>query len=305
VDGQVSFGFSRKADRSVSTYDQRHTINGTFIYDLPFGKGRQFLTRAWKPVEFLAGGWTVTGIERLNSGFPYIPVLADANQLGDLTHTARPDVNPGVPLLNPLWNRNCPTGAGCEPYLNPSAFFRPPLGERGKAPLTLDGFRGPWGQFLDISVQKSFRLGEKRSVQFRVDALNLLNHPVFRTYPNNAGGTDFMGAPSTVALSNADYNTWAAANNQPLQSTAAGAALLTQINNMVASQRNAAGVLPVNFFSVPLPADFWGKAPTSYDITTLNGFKYFRLRQAYTTSFGDLYSAGLSRFIQFGVKLYF
>ena len=41
VGGQVAFGGTRANDRSVSTYDQRHVIHGTVIYDLPFGKGRQ------------------------------------------------------------------------------------------------------------------------------------------------------------------------------------------------------------------------------------------------------------------------
>jgi hypothetical protein len=305
TDGQVAFGGTRQNDRSVSTYDQRYTLNGTFIYDLPFGRGRKYLAHAPWYLDFVTGGWTVTGIARANSGFPYIPVLADANLLGDLTHTARPDIQPGVPLLNPLYDRNCPTGAGCQPYLNPSAFSRPALGALGTAPRTLDGARGPWAQFLDLSVQKNFRLGEKRRLQFRVDALNLLNHPVFRTFPNNAGGTDFNGAPSTAVLSAADYNTWAAANGQPLAATAAGTALLNQINANVATQRNALGVLPLNFFAVKLPDNFYGKAATSYDIRTLEGFKNFRLRQAYVTSFGDLYQPGQARYIQFGVKLYF
>ena len=42
VGGQVVFGGTRAEDRSVSTYDQRHVIHGSAIYDLPFGRGRQF-----------------------------------------------------------------------------------------------------------------------------------------------------------------------------------------------------------------------------------------------------------------------
>ncbi|MCX6633307.1 MAG: hypothetical protein NTW28_37400, partial [Candidatus Solibacter sp.] len=205
------------------------------------------------------------------------------------------------------WSRGCPTGNGCQPYVNPAAFSRPALGKLGTAPRTLDGVRGPVAQNLDVSVQKSFRLGEsgKRRIQFRGDALNILNHPVFRVYPNNAGGTDFMGAPSTAALTAADYNTWATATNQPQSTTPAGTALLTQINANVNAQKNAAGVLPINFFAVKLPENFYGNAAASYDITTLNGFKLFRLRQAYNTSFGDLYQRGGSRYIQLGLKIYF
>ena len=46
-------------------------------------------------------------------------------------------------------------------------------------------------------------------------------------------------------------------------------------------------------------------ALAAYDITTPNGFKLFRLRQQYNTGGGVLYNSGTSRFIQFGVKLYF
>lgn len=307
TDGQVAFGGTRRNDRSVSVYDQRHSLNGTIIYDLPFGRGRHFGGNVWKPVDFAMGGWTIAGIERLNSGFPYAPVLADTNQVGDLTHTARPDMVPGVPLINPLYDRNCPTGANCQPYLNPAAFSRPALGRLGTAPRTLDGARGPWAQYVDLSLQKNFRLGEngKRRLQFRADALNLLNHPVFRVFPNNAGGTDFMGAPSTAALSAADYNTWAAANGQPLSATAAGTTALNNINAMVNAQKNSLGVLPTNFFSIPLPQNFFGQQAPSYDITTLNGFKLFRLRQAYNSGFGDLYQRGGSRYLQVGLKLFF
>jgi hypothetical protein len=307
TDGQVAFGAPRYLDRSVSTYDQRHVINGTAIYDLPFGRGRRIGAGLWKPIDFFVGGWTLSAIERLNSGFPYAPALSDSNQIGDLTHTARPDMIPGVPLINPLWSSTCPIGAGCQPYVNPSAFARPALGRLGTAPRTLDGVRGPWAQILDFSVQKSWKIGEsgKRRLQFRADGLNLLNHPVFRVFPNNAGGTDFMGAPSTAALSAADYNTWATANNQPLSSTTAGTALLNQINTMVNSYKNAAGILPTNFFSVPLAQNFFGKQPANFDITTIDGFKQFRLRQAYNTAFGDLYQRGGSRYIQFGLKFFF
>lgn len=308
VDGQIAFGGTRANDRSVSTFDQRHVFNNSVVYDLPFGRGRRFLANTWKPLDLAAGGWTMAGIARFNSGFPYIPTIADANFAGDLTHTIRPNIVPGVPLLNPLWSRTCPIGANCQPYLNPAAFERPALGQLGNAPRTLDSVRGPWAQFLDLSIQKNWNLGEggKRRIQFRVDGLNVLNHPTFRVSPNNAGGTDFMtNAPSTAALSSSDYNTWASANGQPAANTTAGAALLTQINNTVNAQKNAKGVLPLNFFSVPVPQNFWGLQPQNFDIRTLDGFKLFRLRQVYNTGFGDLYNVAQPRYIQFGVKIFF
>jgi hypothetical protein len=306
--GQVLFGGTRANDRSVSSYDQRHVIHGSAIYDLPFGRGRQYLNHAWKPLDWALGGWTLSGLTRYNSGFPYMPYLSDANQLGDATHSIRPNLVPGVPLLNPLYDRNCPIGTGCQPYVNPSAFERPPLGALGTAPRTLDGVRGPWIFGFDLSVQKNFRIGEKRRLQFRVDALNVLNHPTFAVYPNNGGGADFMGAPSAGTLTTAAYNTWAAANGKPAYSATAGTPgniLYNQIVNMVNAQRLPSGALPADFYTVKLPDNFWGTPAVSYDITTLQGYKYYQLRNAYATNFGTLYNNSQPRYIQFGVKLYF
>ena len=92
------------------------------------------MAHTWKPLNFVAGGWTTTGIVRINSGTPFVPYLSDSNQLGDLTHTARPDVLPGAQMVNPLWSPSCPTGANCQPYVNPSAFLRPALGASGQLP---------------------------------------------------------------------------------------------------------------------------------------------------------------------------
>ena len=77
---------------------------------------------------------------------------------------------------------------------------------------------------------------------------------------------------------------------------------------MVNAQKNAAGVLPLNFFTTRLPDNFYGKSAGSFDITTLTGYKLFRLRQAYNNGFGDLYWANppmQPRYIQLGLKIYF
>jgi hypothetical protein len=307
VDGQVAFGGTRANDRSVSTFDVRHVINGTYIYDLPFGRGRAFGNHMWKPLDFIAGGWTTSGLIRFNSGYPAVVTLSDTNLLGDLTHTARPDLVPGVPIVNPLYNFDtCPTGGNCQPYVNPAAFQRPALGALGTAPRTFDGARGVWDRYYDVSIQKNFSVGEKRAVQFRVDLLNAFNHPTFSVFPNNAGGTDiFNTAPSTATLSTALYNTWAAANGQPNAGTPDGLALYNQVvANVNAAKVN--GALPLNFFSVPLPANFYGTAANSFDIRTLQGYKYYQLRTSFNQAgFGQLYNSGLPRFIQFGVKFYF
>jgi hypothetical protein len=195
--------------------------------------------------------------------------------------------------------------------LNPAAFERPPKGTLGNAPRTFDNARGPWQQYFDFSLQKNFPIGEKRKIQFRVDLINAFNHPVYRVFLNNAGGTDFMGAPNEQAINATDYNAWATANSQPLSTTPAGAAILAQVQQIVISNRLPSGALPNNFFSVPLPQSFWATPATGFDIRNIDSYKLYRLRQAYNAGFGQLYypgggsGYGSPRYIQFGLKLFF
>jgi hypothetical protein len=122
-----------------------------------------------------------------------------------------------------------------------------------------------------MSLQKNFKLSEggKRRIQLRVDALNAFNHPVFRVYLNASGGMDvFSAAPSTSVVSTSEYNAWAAANGKPSASTPDGLALMNQSVALSAAQRNSKGVLPLNFYSGPLPANFWGTAANTFDITS-------------------------------------
>lgn len=303
--GAVTFGAPRSADRSVSTFDIRHSFASTFLYGLPFGSDRRFLSHAWAPVDWAVANWTVSGVLRIQGGYPFLPKIADTNRLSaDQTHTVRPDLVAGVPLVNPLWTRACPVSNLCEPYINPAAFMRPAKGTFGNAPRTLDA-RGPLQQYFDVSIQKSFHARGKWHGQFRVDMINALNHPVFRTVPGDSG-TDLFGAlPSESAITASEFDAWARANNQPLSSTSAGTAALAAVQQIVRGSQSASGALPIDFFNVRLPQGFASQAATSFDITNPAGYKLYRLRQVYNQSFGQLFAVNNPRYIQFGFKLSF
>ncbi|HEY3837062.1 MAG TPA: carboxypeptidase-like regulatory domain-containing protein [Bryobacteraceae bacterium] len=314
--GQYSFGATAASDKSVSTYNIPYAWNLVAVYDLPFGKGQPFGAHAWKPLLAAFGDWNVSGVQRLTTGYPFTPTIA-TDIFIDTTHTheIRPNIVPGVPLKNPDWSTTCPTTNLCAPYVNYSAFELPPAGQLGNAPRTLPWLTGPLVQQLDLSVQKSFRLGEKRRLQFRVDALNALNHPVFRTAPNVGGGTDmFQTYPSfawTAASLQSVYTSWAAANPTtafPITDPR-GAAALASFQQMVLSQQNASGTLPANYFTTPLPAHFITTQPNSFNIldSTGNGFKYYEIRQNTNTGGTLTESTRLNpmRYLQFGIKIYF
>jgi hypothetical protein len=300
--GQVSYGAPRSLDRSVSTFDVKHSFSSTFVLDLPVGHGRQLFKDAPGIVDAVIGGWTASGVVRLLGGTPFLPFITDTNRLGGTTRTIRPNLVEGVPLINPLWDRNCPIGALCEPYVNPAAFIRPPKGELGNAPRTLDGVRAPRQEYFDLSLQKNFRWpfadnDGKRRINFRVDMINAFNHPNFRLN-NSSGSAGFTNNPSEALLTQADVNAWLAVNPGKT-------ATLTQVNNLIINSRLASGALPLNFFSVQVPQGFATRTPQSFDITNLEGLKLFRLRQSYDPLFGTLREVQQPRYVQFGIRIFF
>jgi len=332
---QVSLGGSLSQDRAISTFDIKNNFTATGIWDLPIGRRRQFFSGAPKAVNQIIGGWTMSGILRMPGGLPFLPFITDPNHLGGVlfNRVVRPDIVPGVPLRNPLWKRNCPVGSsappsGCEPYINPAAFMRPVKGTLGNAPRTLD-IRSPRQEFFDFALSKDFpwpifAKEGKRRINFRVDLINAFNHPNFRY--DNTGNTPFgLGTfPTEITteavsgvnqpITTAEYNTWATFNAQPLASTTAGAAILVQIRANVNATRQVGtngpqtGGLPLDFYHVQLPQGFATRDPLSFDITTLQGYKLYRIRQTYDTRFGTLTGSGpntLPRYIQFGIRLFF
>jgi hypothetical protein len=306
----ASFGGARSLERSVSTFDVKHNLMVSALYDMPFGRGQRYLAGMPKGLDAVLGNWSISGIERLRSALPFMPVIEDNNLLGDNStgakYSTRPDEVPGVPVVNPLWSRSCPYTTQCQPYLNPAAFERPLVGTIGDAPRTLDGGRGPMQNYFDASVQKTIPVHEGRvRVQFRVDLLNVLNHPTFGPGASYTAGDLFTAAPSTAPITAANYNTWAAANNQPLSTTPAGAAQLATVQGFVTSNQNSHGVLPPGFFATPLPTGFSGMSANSFNILTPNGYQLYALKGVADSNFGVLSEKANPRYVQFGMKIFF
>jgi hypothetical protein len=333
--GQVSLGAPLNSDRSISTFDIKNNFSSTFIWDVPIGRKRSFLTDAPKVVDAILGSWTMSGVFRMPGGTPFLPFITDPNKLGGVlfNRVVRPDIVPGVPLRNPLWTRDCPVGNGCEPYINPAAFMRPVKGTLGNAPRSLD-IRPPRQEFFDFSLSKDFpwpfaNKEGKRRINFRVDFINAFNHPNFRyantgntpaglgTFPTELTTETANGVTQPITI--AEYNTWANAWNLThpsdlvaLQSTASGAAInptLQAVRATVNTTRtNGTGGLPLDFFHVPLPQGFASSTPNSFDIRSLAGYKLYRIRQTYDANFGTLTgnsSATNPRYIQFGLRIFF
>jgi len=306
--GQSYYGAPRSGDRAVSAFDLRHNFNNTFVWDLPFGARRAFFNKLPGAVDAIVGGWSMSGIFRLQGGQPFTPFITDTNRLGGVNRSVRMNIVPGVSLKNPLYDKSCSVGGGCEPWVNPAAFTRPDKGSLGNSGRTLN-IRGPIQQYFDLSLQKTFTLGflggeGRRKLNFRVDLLNALNHPVFRL--NNTGNTPFgFGTlPVETPVTLAEYNNWAAFNGLPAATGATDPNLLA-VQNLTISNRLPSGAIPLNFYSIPVPEGFATRNPNSFDIRTLTGLKHYRLRGTYDANFGTLFAVNNPRYVQFGLRLFF
>ncbi len=158
-------------ERGLSDYHVGHSFSASFIWELPFGSDKPFLSGASRPVLAFVSGWQINGVIRLASGAPFHPVIAYdyAGMLSTEPDTQRPDLAAGA--------SNSPVLGGPDKYFDPTAFVLPPAGTLGN--LGRNTIIGPGLAVVDASLIRNFGLGAARSFQFRLEAFNLFNRANF------------------------------------------------------------------------------------------------------------------------------
>jgi hypothetical protein len=183
-------------DYGPAATDVRHiaAINGT--YDLPFGRNRRFSSDLNPLADKAVGGWSVSAIANLQSGFPFSPQLGyNPTGSGDTRNPVRPDINPN--FKGKLYTKTVAQ------WFNPNAFLAPvstlsssgaitggAVGNLGRDTLT-----GPGSEELDLALLKNTQIREGINLQFRSEFFNILNHTNFAT-PN---AITYASAPSLVS----------------------------------------------------------------------------------------------------------
>jgi hypothetical protein len=199
-------------ERSRANFDLNHMIKAFGHYDLPFGAGHKL---GWKPLNRVIGGWIVSNSMTWQSGAPF-SILSGR---GTLNRAARSYYNTADTSLNQAalnqvvgfrMTGNGPmivspsainpadgTGVNADgdPAFKGQVFFNPGAGTLGV--LQRRYFSGPWTFGMDMSLMKTFNLTEKKSVQFRADAFNVLNHATFYAGDQNINSTTFGVVGST------------------------------------------------------------------------------------------------------------
>jgi hypothetical protein len=184
----------RFLERSVSQFDIPHVLQFSYVYQLPFGKGKQFGSHWNGAMDAVLGGWQTNGLWRFDNGMPIA--------LGLSTSQALPTYGGQRPnLVGPL-TRNDGANWLNQYFANPSNAVTPPPFTVGNAPREIATARVPGTATTALSLFKQFALPirEGSLLEFRAEAFNALNHPQFGG-PNVTVGSSAFGKVTSQANS--------------------------------------------------------------------------------------------------------
>jgi len=181
----------RDLDRSISASHIPHNLAFNFQWELPFGKGRQFLNQGGV-LNHVAGGWILNGIASIQSGSP-ISIDSRVNTNGSQGGGQRPD-STGISSKSSGSTKDRING-----WFNNAAFVDAPQFAFGNVGRFLPDNPGPALHNWDISILKDFTLTERFRLQFRTEMFNAFNMVNFR----NPGGVTF-GLPNFGVITATD-----------------------------------------------------------------------------------------------------
>jgi hypothetical protein len=180
-DGQINDSYNLTNNYAPLGYDHTHIFNIAYVLHLPSPiHGNPFLSR-------MVNGWEFSGISQVQSGAPIQP-----NTNGNLNATYDASANA---IFGTSGQRALPillcdprTGLKSGQYFNPNCFTSPiPAGQNGIGGTLIPGkngqpvwpyIHGPAYLNHDLSLYKNFAITETKSIQFRMNAFNFLNHPL-------------------------------------------------------------------------------------------------------------------------------
>jgi outer membrane receptor protein involved in Fe transport len=158
-------------DKSVSGFDLTHILSASWVYTLPFGRGKRFSTGS-RAANYLVGNWKLNGILTYTSGLPY-----EVGVSGDIANTGMFGCCNGYYMRLNLVGDPKNFTLTPENGLNRAAFAVPArytYGNLGRNALRADDFVN-----FDFSIIRDFPIAEEKRLEFRADFFNLTNHPTW------------------------------------------------------------------------------------------------------------------------------
>lgn len=188
---EIQNPYNLSIDRGPAGYDLPQIFAGSFVLPLPFGSGSLRASNA--VVNQIIAGWQLNGIVTLNSGPRYD--VQDDNGISNINNFY------GAERADEVGNPHRSTSAYPLSKLDPiniNAFVDPAAGTFGT--MGRNSLRADWGRDLDLSFFRSFRVTETKKFEFRAEAFNATNTPVFSA-PDSylPDGPGFFGVVTSTA----------------------------------------------------------------------------------------------------------
>jgi hypothetical protein len=178
-DGGYSNFYNRRADWGPSGNDIRHRLTATSVWEVPFGKGRRYVTT--HPIRHLIGGWSLGGLLTMQTGAPFT-VETQVNTTNAFSAGGlRADVlrDPNLPSDQRTLQR----------WFATDAFVQPAPYTFGNSGVNI--VRGPGLAQLDLSILRNFAVTEDKRFQLRAEAFNVTNRTNFDNPGNTLGGPGY------------------------------------------------------------------------------------------------------------------
>jgi carboxypeptidase family protein/TonB-dependent receptor-like protein len=177
------FPIDAKTEYGRDDFNRDHVFVFNTVYELPFGKGKQFGTNAGRAMDLIIGGWQTNWTLNWSSGLPWTPSYSQCGADRD-TGPCRPDLagsfDPSPGDFDPVLHQVVfftPVAPLATNGATSGPFGRPQVGTFGNTPR--NAFTGPSFFGANMSLMKNFNITERFKGQFRMDAFNVFNHPVY------------------------------------------------------------------------------------------------------------------------------
>jgi hypothetical protein len=185
--------YNPSLDYGNTPYARRHRLLATFLYELPFGKGKAFVNSTNRVVDRIVGGWVLSGVGLIQSGaFMSVVTLSDPS-------------GTGFNIFNGIGGR-ADTVSGSNPYqgqsigqwINPNAFADPGnnIGRFGDS--TAGSVVGPGTKSVSLSLLKRIQLTESSRMELGAQVANATNHPNYNPPGNLTVGVPGFGALTSM-----------------------------------------------------------------------------------------------------------
>jgi hypothetical protein len=152
-------------DYGPSDFDVDQRFVASYVYDLPFGRGKKYANGGNRAADLLIGGWETTGIATFQTGFPYSITASDVqgvlnSQFMRANRTEGCDIHSNLTAVMQRINFDC--------------FSQPALGVYGNTPR--NWLRQPGINNWDMGIVKNFRIAEHVNFRMAGDFFNAWNH---------------------------------------------------------------------------------------------------------------------------------